>query len=155
MRLMFSISAQATFRSSIRVNLRFPYGLYSIRLPFPKLPFRMLVKWTFIMTEPSLRCRFTFFPMNDLALFKLKLSILSHHSISLSAMLVQHCLQIGSFSPLTMMYSLMLSLLQVSFHGFWHCSNFVASIFPVWVHLRKLLLSRVQKRPAHAGGEVS
>lgn len=46
-----------------------------MKLPFPKSSFRMPVKSTFTITDPSFRCRFTFFPMNDFALFKLKLSI--------------------------------------------------------------------------------
>jgi hypothetical protein len=59
------------------VSLRFLYGMYSTKLPFPKFPFFMFFRWTFMMTEPSLRCRFTFLPMKDLAQFKLKLSIFS------------------------------------------------------------------------------
>ena len=86
------------------MSLRFLRGVYSRRFPFPKSPFWILVSCTFMMTEPSLRCRLTFLPRKDLALFRLKLSILFfHQSASLSAMLVQHCLHMGSFSPLIMM----------------------------------------------------
>jgi len=45
-------------------------------------------------------------------------------------MFVQHCLQMGSFSPLTIMYNFMFSLLHMSFQGFWHCSKHVASVYP-------------------------
>jgi hypothetical protein len=38
-------------------------------------------------------------------------------------MLLQHCLQIGSFSPLKKMYSFMFSLQHLFFHGFLQCSN--------------------------------
>jgi hypothetical protein len=47
----------------------------------------------------------------------------THHSTSFSARLLQHCLQIGSFSPLKRMYSLMFSLLHLCFQGFLQCSN--------------------------------
>lgn len=46
-----------------------------MRFSLPRLAFLMLVRCTFMMTEPSFRCRFTFLPMNDLALFKLKFSM--------------------------------------------------------------------------------
>src|SRR5512146_2887888 len=49
--------------------------MYSTRLFLPKVAFLMPLRWTFMMTEPSFRCRFTFLPMKLFALFKLKLSI--------------------------------------------------------------------------------
>jgi len=78
--------------------------------PFPKFPFRILVSWTLIITAPSFKWMLTFLPRNDLALFRLKLSKSGHQSASISAMLVQHCLQMGIFSPLNIMYNFMFSL---------------------------------------------
>ena len=50
-----------------------------------------------------------------------------HHSPSFSAMPLQQCLQMGIFSPLMSMYSLMFSLLQLFFQGFLQCSNTLCS----------------------------
>lgn len=124
-RLGFSISTQAMLLKDMQASLLFPYGTYSINLPFPKSALRRPVKCTFMITDPSFKCRFTFLPRKDLALFKPKLSMLTHQLMSLSAMTLQHCLQIGSFSPLNIMYSLMFSLWHLFFQGFLQCSKFV------------------------------
>ena len=116
----------------IRLVLRFPYGVYSMRLFFPE-PLRIPVNCTFTITAPSFRCRLTFLPMQDLALLPLKFSVWSHHSYSWSAILFQHCWHMGSFSPFISMYSLMFSFLQSSFHGFLQCSMFPASGMPLLV----------------------
>jgi hypothetical protein len=72
---MFSNSAQAMFRRGIRVLLPLPNGMYSTKLRFPKSFFLKPVNCTFMITAPSLKCKFTFLPKKDLALFKPKLSI--------------------------------------------------------------------------------
>src|SRR4030067_3103043 len=114
------------FRNGILAVLRFPYGTYSTSIPFPIMPFLIFVNCTFTITAPSFRCKFTFFPRKDLALFKLKFSIAFHQSASFSAMLVQHCLQMGSFSPLKRIYSLMFSLSHLCFQGFLQRSKHVS-----------------------------
>jgi len=94
----FSSSAQAMFLSGMRVVLRFLHGEYSIRLDFPE-PLWIPVNCTFIITAPSFKCRLTFFPMYDLALLALSSQLFFHHSFSWSAILFQHCWQMGIFSP--------------------------------------------------------
>ena len=105
-------------RKGIRDALRFPKGTYSTNIPFPTTPFLILVNCTFTITAPSFKCKFTFFPRKDLALFKPKFSIAFHHSTSFSAIDAQHCRQMGSLSPLKRIYSLMFSLLHLCFQGF-------------------------------------
>ena len=74
--LKFSNSAQATFLMSIWATLRFPYGIYSRKFLFPS-SFLIRLRYTLTITAPSFKCKFTFLPKKDLALFKLKVSILN------------------------------------------------------------------------------
>jgi len=129
MRLMFSISAQAMLLSGNREALRLTEGEYSTTLLFFPTPLWSLVNCTFIITAPSFRCRLTFLPRNDLALLELKFSIF-YQSPSWSAILLQHCWHIGRVSPFNWIYSLMFSLLQVSFQGFLQCSILGSSTNP-------------------------
>jgi hypothetical protein len=71
---MFSISAQAMVLSGKLVVLRLLLEVNSIRLLFFPTPRCSAVSCTFTMTAPSFRCRLTFLPMYDRALFELKLS---------------------------------------------------------------------------------
>jgi len=132
----------------IRLVLRFPYGVYSMRLFFPE-PLRIPVNCTFTITAPSFKCRLTFLPMQDLALLALKFSRWSHHSYSWSAILFQHCWHMGSFSPFISMYSLMFSFLQSSFHGFLQCS--MLSCLQGCLFWCLSLLRQLQKRLVRAG----
>lgn len=100
--LGFKSSAQAMLLSGMRFVLRFLRKVYSIRLFFPE-PFLIPVSRTFIITAPSFKCKLTFLPMYDLALLAPKFSIVLHHSFSWSAIVFQHCWQMGIFSPLIRM----------------------------------------------------
>jgi hypothetical protein len=71
----FNSSAQAMFLKGTKADLRFPKATYSTSLAFPVTFFLIFVNCTFTMTAPSFRCKFTFFPRKDLAVFKLKFSI--------------------------------------------------------------------------------
>jgi hypothetical protein len=72
---MFSISAQAMVLSGKLVILRLPREVNSIKLLFFPAARCNEVNCTFTMTAPSFRCKLTFLPMYDRALFELKLSI--------------------------------------------------------------------------------
>jgi len=74
----------------------------------------------------------------------LKFSITYHHSSSWSAILLQHCWQIGNISPFIWIYNLIFSLLQASFQGFLQCSIFFPrnqhfSVYAFKVKLETLL----------------
>ncbi len=97
----FSDSAQAMLLSGI-LSL-FLCETHWTELLLPSSSLWTWVSKTFTITDPSLRWMFTFLPRNDFAVLALNLSILGHHSTSMSDSCVQHLRQIGILSPLSRM----------------------------------------------------
>ena len=71
-----SILAYAMFVMGIFLLLMFLNGMYSISFVFPSSACLMFFNLTFTITAPSFRCKLTFLPMYDFAMFTLKCSML-------------------------------------------------------------------------------
>lgn len=77
MKFRFNNSAHAMLFSGTLNVFLLPYAMHVKKFSLLNSSFMISESWTFIITEPSFKCKFTFLPRKDRAVFTPKPSIVS------------------------------------------------------------------------------